>query len=471
MSDKAQSPLPAQEAAPQRPAAQAAGQKAARPGRGKLLWMLLVALAFGGGWMLAGGSFNGRQKETLPPVTSVADGDPSAVMVTVEPVTYRPVQRTVEAVGTLHGFEEVTLSAKVEGRVRKLHFDVADRLEPGDLLLEIDPTDYQLSVQQAERALQVELAKLGLKEPPDADVDLEKIPAVVQARTRLENAQARYERERRLWNTRAVSAEVLDNATADYRAADAEHANQLLLARAGLATIRMKQAALAVARQQLADTKVRVPTPTLPVPGSADGPLYAVTQRSVAEGTLVRAGTEVGKLVIDRTLKLRVPVPERYSPEVRVGQKAEVRTAASPSPFTGTVTRINPAVEPKTRTFEVEIQVPNPGGELKPGSFAKAAILTRLDNEAATVPLDALVHSAGIHKVFLAEGGRAREVRVTPGVQTTEWVEITRPALPPGARVVTSGQTALAADTPVRIRTSAGTGPAAGEVASVIRER
>ena len=92
---------------------------------------------------------------------------------------------------------------------------------------------------------------------------------------------------------------------------------------------------------------------------------YAITQRSVAEGTFVRPGTEVCKLVIDQTLKLRVPVPERYSTEVQLGQQVEVNTAAFPRPFTGTVTRINPAVDPTTRTFEVEIQVPNADGELE----------------------------------------------------------------------------------------------------------
>jgi RND family efflux transporter MFP subunit len=274
----------------------------------------------------------------------------------------------------------------------------------------------------------------------------------MQAQTRMENAQSRYERGRGLAAKQALAAEELGNVICDYRAAEAEHANQVLLAKAGLATIQLKQAALAVAQQQLKDTQVRVPTPTLPVPGAATGLTYAVTQRTVAEGTQVRSGTEVCKLVIDQTLKLRVPVPERYSTEVRLGQKAAVSTAAFSRPFAGTVTRVNPAVEPTTRTFEVEIQVLNSSGELKPGSFAKAAILTRLDSDVATVPLTALVNFAGINKVFLAENGRAKVVQVTLGVQTTEWVEITGPALPRGAQVITTGHSVLAGETPVSLR-------------------
>jgi RND family efflux transporter MFP subunit len=425
---------------------------AKRPWRGRLFWGAVVLLVPAAVWLFAGGGWGKDTREALPDPEPAADRDPNAVVVTVEPVTFRPVQRAVEAMGTLHGYEEVTLSAKVEGQVRRVLHDVAARVRPGDLLVEINPTDHELAVQQAERALEVELARLGLKEPPGGKFDEATVPTVVQALARMENAQARLARMRRLAATRVVSAEEMENATSDQRTAQAEHANQILIARSGLAMIRMKQSALAVAKQQLTDTQVRVPTPTLPVPGAAEGVTYCVSRRAVSEGTLVRPGTEVCKLVITQTLKLRVPVPERFSGEVRPGQKAEVTTAAFPRPFPGTVSRVNPAVETATRTFEVEIEVPNPTGELKPGNFARAAIHTRLDAEAATVPLSAVVRFAGVTKLFLAENGRAREVPVTLGVQTTDWVEIAAPALPRGGRVITTGQTALARDTPLAVR-------------------
>ena len=82
---------------------------------------------------------------------------------------------------------------------------------------------------------------------------------------------------------------------------------------------------------------------------------------------------------MDRTLKLKVPVPDRFVAEVQVGEKAKVSTAAYDCTFEGAITRINPSVDPATRTFEVEIQLPNTNGALKSGSFAKAAIETRFD--------------------------------------------------------------------------------------------
>lgn len=413
--------------------------------------VLAIGLATGG-YLFLSGKFQGEKREKLPDDPTPARPPGSAVVVTMETVKPRPIQRAVEATGTLFGYEEVTVTAKVEGRIKAVHRDVGDQVKPGDLLVEIEPTDFEQAVQQDERALQVELAKLGLQQPPDAGFDLTKVPTVMQAQVKLDTTRSRLDRQTRLRGSGSISPEEIESVTGDFRAAQAEYANQLLLARAGLATIQLKQSTLAISRLKLAETRVVVPTPTRPVPGAEMGVVYSVTARKVSEGTLVRAGNEVCRLVIDRTLKLRLPVPERFGPEIKTGQQVSVTTAALGKPVPGTVARINPAVDPATRTIEVEVQVPNPTGELKSGGFAKAAILTRTDPGAMTVPLTAPYSFAGTTRVFVVEQGKARDVPVTLGLQTTDWVEVVQPALPPGAQVVTSGQALLGDGTAVTVR-------------------
>jgi RND family efflux transporter MFP subunit len=418
---------------------------------GKLVVLLFVAVAFGAGWMAAASRLEQKTREAMPTHSVGKEHGSPEVVVTVEPVVRRAVQRSVEAFGTLHGFEEVTISARVEGRVTKVMHDVSDQVKPGECLLEIDPIDYELSVQQAERGLQVELAKLGLKEPPGTKLDLGKVPMVVKARSLMDHAKSRLERINRLAATKNVSAEDAETAANDYRTAQAEYDNQLVQAESDFATAQMKQVDLAIAREHLANTKVLAPIPKVEIPGSNEIS-YVIAQRSVAEGTLVRPGTEICRVVINQMLKLRVPVPERFSADVKLNQVVHVFTATSATPFPGTVTRISPIVESSTRTFQVEIQVPNPDGILKPGSFAKAAILTNVDTQAATVPLSALVQFAGVTKIYLEESGQSKEIPVTVGTQTTEWIEIASPSLPADARVITSGQSAIANDTPIMIR-------------------
>lgn len=401
-------------------------------------------------WTLSYGGFFGSARESLPEESRGSTPRPGAIAVTVAPLTLRPIHRRVNCVGTLHAFEQVTVSAKVEGRVRKIAHDVGDRVKPGDLLLQIDPVDFNLSVRQAQSALDVELAKLGLA-TATATFDVNNLPSVIEAEAKMERMQERMERVRTLVERGAMSRDELSNLTSDFRSLKAEHDNQVLLAKSGLATIQMKQEALAIVRQQLKDAQIVVPQPTL-IPADGLQPTYAVTGRTASEGSFVRTGTEVFKLVMDRTLKLKAPVPDRFVSEVEVGQKAAVTTAAYDNTFEGTVTRINPAVEPSTRTFEVEVQLPNANGALKSGSFAKAAIETRLDPAVATVPLEAIVHFAGITKIFIVDKGRAREVKVSTGAATDKWVEIDGTRLPADTPVVTSGQSVLADGSEVYVR-------------------
>jgi RND family efflux transporter MFP subunit len=421
--------------------------------RHRLIAALVVGAAIlGMAWTLGYAGLGGPPRDTLPKEPAAVEAPPGAVAVTLDSVALRPVQRTIETVGTLHPFEQVIECAKVEGRVRRILHDVGDRVKPGDLLLEVDPTDFELSVRQAQRALEVEQAKLGLAEVPTGEFDVSQLPVVVEAGVKATRAKERLERVRALVERNALTKEELGNATSDSRSLDAEHQNQILMAKSGLATVQMKQEALAIVTQQLRDTRIVAPRPSTNDPQIVGDMTYAITSRSAAEGSFVRIGTEVFKLVIDRVLKLKVPVPDRYVAEVREGQKVTVKTAAYDQTFEGSVTRINPSVELTTRTFEVEIQVPNPDGILKSGSFAKAAIVTRMDAQTQTVPLDAVVRFAGITKIFLSDGDHARELQVTPGATTSQWIEITNPKLPPGAQVVTSGQTLLSDGLPIFVR-------------------
>jgi RND family efflux transporter MFP subunit len=192
---------------------------------------------------------------------------------------------------------------------------------------------------------------------------------------------------------------------------------------------------------------------------------YVVAQRMVSEGEMVRAFPSVAafRLVLDRPLKLVAPVPERHLGEVKVGQPVGFVVEAFPKEvFEGTVVRVSPTVDEVNRTFAVEIHVPNAARRLKAGSFAKAAVRTRQDSQALTVPEEALVTFAGVTKVFVVEDGKARAVPVKTGERletqsggrSAGWVEIVGD-LRPGSQVVTSGFSQLAEGTPVRIRPAA----------------
>ncbi len=401
---------------------------------------------------------------TPKPTAATVVAAPPPVTVTTAVVQTRSVQRFVAAVGSLTGFDEVTLSPKVDGRVLKVHRDVGDRVFPGDVVLELDPVDLQLEVESARRALESELAKLGLTALPKPDATgsgfkPEEVPAVARAVLVLENARVEQRRVAGLAATNAISKRESDAAELDAKTAEVGKRDAVTQALSTLATARLKQAQLETAEQRLKDAVLCAPVPDVfgawaAAVGPAFTPLsYAVSSRMVSEGEMLRSNpvSNVFRLIIDQGLKLRANVPEQYAGEVRVGQPVRLLVDSYPDQaFTGLVTRINPAIDYQTRTFLTEVSVPNLDRRLKAGGFARAQIDTRTES-ARTIPPAALLTFAGVTKVFTVVNGKAKAVEVKLGNRDREWLEVTSD-LPAGTVVATSGFSQLIEDSPVTVR-------------------
>ena len=89
-------------------------------------------------------------------VTTADKAEPQATAVTVAEAKTVQLRRTVPAIGTLHAFDDVQLAPKVDGRVRGWFKNEGDVVFPGEVLLELDPTDYELAANQARLALLAE---------------------------------------------------------------------------------------------------------------------------------------------------------------------------------------------------------------------------------------------------------------------------------------------------------------------------
>ena len=376
-----------------------------------------------------------------------------AVPVSVASVQVREVQRRVAVVGTLHGFEQITITPKVEGRVQAIHFDVGDRVTPGTSLLELDPTDYQLAVEEAKRSLDQELSRLDLTQPPPDNFDVEQLPSVESARLLVRNAQQKFERQKTLLGQNASSAQAFEQAETDLKVADTALRQARINARATLAAVKHREALLSQALQKLSETQAKSPTLGHKL-RSSDLENFVVAKRMASVGEMVRAfpSTPVFELVLDDVLKLHVLVPERYMSQVQMGLDVEVRVEAYPNEmFPGKVARINPTVDPQSRSFDVEVHVPNPDHRLKHGGFAKAEVIVGTADKAITVPLEAVTRFAGVSKVFTVRDETAQEVEIAIGTQGPGWVEALG-GLQADDVVVTSGQSKLANGTLVTVR-------------------
>ena len=381
------------------------------------------------------------------------------VPVTVAPVVEREYQRRVLGTGTLNGTEDVPLALKVDGRIKAVHYDVGDMALPGAVLVEVDTVDLKLAVAEAQAALDTELRALSLTTATFDTFDVNANDAVAIARANADKAEKTFEPYPKLKEAKSVSDFEYLQVKLDFDVAKARHRDTIAITNAAFARAQQRRVSLAVAEQRLADAELRVPEPAgwsawAALMGPSAPPLrFAVAQRMVSAGERVQSLpiTTVYRLVMPYLLKLRVTVPERHAAEVRVGQPAEVRVDAfGDKPFAARVARVNPTIDPLNRTFQVEVEVPNLAGKLKPGGFAQVTMLGDA-MKLVTVPPQALVSFAGVNKVFVQVGDKAQAVPVEVGLREKEWIEV-RGIFPAGAPVLTSGFSQVVEGSAVKLR-------------------
>lgn len=388
----------------------------------------------------------------------------TTVPVVLKPVKMLSVQRAVDVVGTLYGQEETVVSAKVPGRIIALYKDIGDPVAPGEPLVQLKQNDYQLAVNKAQLAMEEALAKLGLKELPPKDFDVTKVPTVIKAKLQSENAEAKYNRAKKLFEAKPplLSEQDFADLETGLRVAKSSYDVELLNARTIVAEAWALKGDWEIANQRLTDATTRAPsTPeatTQPVdtgrvPAAAHS--YVVTARYVNVGELVREITACYRLVDDNPIKLRAKVPERYVADIKTGQKVKANVDAySGVDFWGTVSRVNPQIDPDNRTFMLEVLIPNDDHRLKPGAFARASVQTHVDQNVVFAPQEAVITFAGVNKVFTVKDNKAVEINVDPGdarAENNNYVEISK-GLKGAEQLVVSGTSKLASGVPVTVR-------------------
>lgn len=338
---------------------------------------------------------------------------PPPIPVTLAQATQRPVERFLTISGSLLAKEQTPVSARVAGRIQSLPADLGSRVQAGQLLAELEPRDFELRVQQSRALLGQARARLGLPLDGDDDqVSLDDTSLVKEAQAVLAQAAGDRERIRQLNRQGIASASDLESANAAYTVAQSRHADALEEARTRAAVLRQRRAEYELARKQLADTRITAPF---------DG---VVSERLANLGQHIELGAPIFTLVQADPLRLRLEIPERDAPRVAAGQSVRLRLTGDTNLYRGTLRRLSPSLLEASRMLVVEADVPA-SGALRPGAFVRSEIVVDPAQNAVTVPTDALQTFAGVEKVFLFEGGKAVERRVTTGDRGAGWIEIT----------------------------------------------
>jgi membrane fusion protein (multidrug efflux system) len=316
-------------------------------------------------------------------------------------VVAKPVDRFVTLTAEILPYQSTDLSARVSGYIESISVDRGSVVRKGQVIAKLSAPELTAQVAEAQaRSFTIE-AQAG------------------EARAKLAAAESTAGRLKTASQTAgAVAANELVLAEESVRAA-----------KAGLSAIEMSRRPLDAQVRALKDLEGYLVL-TAPFDG-------VVTERMMHPGSL--AGPTAGALVrLEQLNRLRVvvAVPEANVSSVRSGQRVGFSVMALPGEsFAGVVTRVSRALDPKTRTMPVELDVMNASGKLAPGMYTEVKWPAKAGQVTLLVPATAVTSTTERSFVIRVDNGVARYVNVKKGPAQGDLVEVTGP-LAAGDRVI-----------------------------------
>lgn len=357
--------------------------------------LIAVVLAAGGGatWYLT--------RSEVPAAAKKGPASP-AVPVKLAKAVVRDMPLRLDITGRTEAYETVTLKSRVEGQVQSVAFTEGQHVQKGDVLLRLDPADFQARLNQAEANLAKSQAQLA-----KARADVERYIAL---------------REKGFISEEKVS---------EMRTAAA----------ATESTARADAAAVELARLQHSYTVVKAPFAGV------------VGAKLVFPGTAVKVN-ETALAVVNRVRPLYVgfAVPEKYLPKLQAGMrsgtksmKAAISLPGGDSAWEGDVGFLDNTVDVATGTIQLKAVVPNADEKLAPGQFVGISLVLDTLKDAVVVPAEAVQQGAEGSFVFVAKEDNTVDVRKVRVASVQKLFAVIAEGLAGGETVVTEGQLRLTA--------------------------
>jgi RND family efflux transporter MFP subunit len=370
--------------------------------RAGLAFLVISAIAG-----IAAGCESGKKPLEAPPTpVTVADvqeySGPEGVNYSASIVPYQQVSMAFKSAGYV---ASILQRKGVDGRVRNLQ--QGDWVKKGSVLASVRQSDYLQTVDQYKGQLE-------------------------QVKASAQKSDQDFARAQALYQANAMTQSDFDAAKAQFDGSQG--------------AVAAAQAGVAQAQQALEDCEVRAPMDS------------QVLSRNIEIGTLVGAGTTAFTIGETQTVKAIFGIPDTVLDQVTLGKKQAIQTETYSQQFVGQITAIAPQADQKSRTFQVEVTIPNPQGLLKSGMVATLVLgQAKLATPLLVVPISAIVSSGDSSKtfsVFIAvhEGEKdvARRRTVLPGAAFGNMVSIVQ-GLHLGDRILLSGATLVHDGQAVRI--------------------
>lgn len=332
-----------------------------------------------------------------------------------KPIERCTITEVVEASGTINPVNTVSVGSTVSGLIKEIYVDYNDVVKKGQILAQIDPANFEATVQQNQAQIN------------NARANLAKLQAIANY------DQKQYVRYKNLYAKNFVAKSELDEKLSTYQ-------SDLAQINAAKAQISQYQATLKTALTNLGYTKIIAPV---------DG---TVISREIDLGSPVAASFQAPELFTiaqDLTkMQIEVSVSEADIGRVEEGQDVTYTLDGYPdSTFTGKVTqvRLSPTTESNVVTYTVIVDVNNEDLKLKPGMTANVSIITDKSENVLCVPNMALKFTPDINGpkyknqgIWILEKGKPKRVEIETGAYNDSSTEIISDKIQEGTDVIIS---------------------------------
>ncbi|MBS1904123.1 MAG: efflux RND transporter periplasmic adaptor subunit [Bacteroidetes bacterium] len=323
------------------------------------------------------------------------------IAVKTAPVSTAPMAATFRATGSLEGVHEATVNSETQGRIVSVSVSNGSRVGAGAALVTVDNELKAIAVKQAEAARLAAEASLA-----KAKLDLS--------------------RTDELSKTGAATKSQYELAELQVKSAEAQ--------------LKAAESGESLAKRQLSDATVKAPFSGV------------VAMRYVNLGELLNPGGKVATLVDDSKMKLKINIGELDLGLLSIGDAVSISVDALPGKtFTGKIATIADKAD-AGRSYTVEVELDNPGKELKSGMFARAEIKREAERTCTVVPASAIIYNGQRTQVYVVDAKNIAHLRgVKIGVTTTDLAEVVE-GLQQNDVVVSFGQAQLKDGQPVKIQ-------------------
>jgi len=304
---------------------------------------------------------------------------------------------------TLEAYKQGVVSSKISAKVVSVSVENGQYVNQGDTIATLDDQDIRNNIKTEQSKLQVNQQQLNA-----VQVAMEKY------KVNLNDAQRNYDRQKALFDKKAIAQTDLEAAEKTLNNAQADYDS-------GNASIETSKANMEAEKVTISNYQDNLNNTVIKAPISG-----AISDKAVSVGQMASLNATLAKVNDISSVYATIQIPQDKVNSATIGQPATITIDGSGKTYNGTVQNMDSSADASSRVLNCKIKIDSNGDKsLLPGFYGKVSLSSDEKAKMITVPIYALAGNDGNYSVFINENGKAKKQKVTIGETNKNDIEIT----------------------------------------------